>query len=258
MIEIRELFVVKDEKVILEDINLRIEKGEIVAIVGPNGGGKTTLIKALLGFVNYSGIILLENKKPENFLKEGRIGYLPQKSSYDSDFPVSALDIVMFGLVNVRLDSKEKLEKSRRYLEIVGLKDFEDYPFSKLSGGQKQRVMIARALISDPDILILDEPSTGVDVVAQENFYEFLKRINQEKGITTIMVSHDIGVVANYVHKVAGLNRRLHFFGKPKEFFQAKVLEDLYGSDVNLLIHSPECITCQHFIPEKLIEGLKH
>lgn len=259
MIQIKSLSVVIDSKIILEDINLNINKGEIVAIVGPNGGGKTTLIRTILGVVRpSSGVVYINNKTPQDYIRDGKLGYLPQRSSFQSNFPVRALDVVMFGLVNSRESKKNREKIARKYMDYVGMSGFEDYPFSKLSGGQQQRVMIARALISEPEILLLDEPSTGIDVVAQENFYEFLKKINQEKEITVVMVSHDVGVVANYVHKVAGLNRKLHFFGRPKEFFQMKVLESLYGLDVNLLIHSPECITCQHFMPDKLLEGIKH
>lgn len=259
MIEIENLSVLIEDKVIVEDINLKIEKGEIVAIVGPNGGGKTTLVRTILGFVKpSSGYIYIDGIKPKQYLKTGKLGYLPQKANYERDFPVSAIDVVMFGLINQKIPKEEKIKISKSYLEYTGMSGFENYPFGKLSGGQQQRVMIARALVSQPEILILDEPSTGIDVVAQENFYEFLKKINQEKKITIIMVSHDIGVVANYVHKVAGLNKRLHFFGKPKDFFQSKALQNLYGTDINLLIHSPECITCQHFMPDKLLQGVKH
>ncbi|MEZ0323473.1 MAG: metal ABC transporter ATP-binding protein [Hydrogenothermaceae bacterium] len=259
MITIKGLTVIIDGKIIIEDINLDIEDGEIVAIVGPNGGGKTTLVKTLLGFIKpSSGVVYIDGKSPKEFIGEGKVGYLPQKSSYERDFPVSALDVVMFGLINEKIQKSQKLKRSIEYIKYVGMEGFENHPFGKLSGGQQQRIMIARALISQPKLLILDEPSTGIDMVAQENFYEFLKKINQEKGITVIMVSHDIGVVANYVHKVVGLNRKLHFFGKPKDFFQTNVLSQLYDSDVNLVIHSPECITCQHFTPDKLLEGFKH
>lgn len=259
MVDIRSLSVILKNIIILEDINLKIDKGEIVAIVGPNGGGKTTLIKTILGFVKpSSGIVHINGKLPRDYIKDGKLGYLPQKFSIDAKFSVRALDVVMFGLVNKKGRKKDKEKVAREYIGYVGMGGFEEYPFGKLSGGQQQRIMIARALISKPEILLLDEPSTGVDVVAQENFYEFLKKINQENKITIVMVSHDVGVVANYVHKVAGLNRRLHFFGRPREFFQTKVLESLYGLDVNLLIHSPECVTCQHFMPDKLLEGIKH
>jgi len=124
---------------------------------------------------------------------------------------------------------------------------FENKPYSSLSGGQQQRVSIARVLVSDPEIIFLDEPSTGIDVVAQESFYDFLQRLKKEKNMTIVMVSHDIGVVGRFVDKVAGLNRFLHFYGHPKEFFKKEVLENIYGAEVELIIHSPECVACEHF-----------
>ncbi|WP_297888091.1 metal ABC transporter ATP-binding protein [Sulfurihydrogenibium sp.] len=248
MIKIENLYVEINGNLILEDVSFEVKKGEIVAVVGPNGGGKTTLVKVILGFVQPTkGKVLIEGKNPKDYVKSGKVGYLPQKSSYDRDFPVSVFDVVMFGLINTSLPYKEKEKKVLEYLNYVGMQQYKDYSFGKLSGGQQQRVMIARAIISQPELLILDEPSTGIDVVAQENFYEFIKKINKEKGITVIMVTHDIGAIGSFVNKVVGLNRRLHYLGDFKEFLQKEALDKLYGSEVKLLIHSPECFTCQHF-----------
>ncbi|MGB9766098.1 MAG: metal ABC transporter ATP-binding protein [Sulfurihydrogenibium sp.] len=248
MIKIENLWVELNGNLILEDISLEIKKGEIVAIVGPNGGGKTTLIRTILGFVKPTkGRVLIDGKEPKDYIKSGKVGYLPQKSSYERDFPVSALDVVMFGLVEVKISKKEKEKKALEVLRYVGMESFKDKPFGKLSGGQQQRVMIARAIISEPELLILDEPSTGVDVVAQESFYEFIKKLNQEKGITVLMITHDIGAVGSFVHKVVGLNKKLHYFGDFKDFLQKSNVDKLYGSEVKLLIHSPECFTCQYF-----------
>ncbi|MBK3331931.1 metal ABC transporter ATP-binding protein [Persephonella atlantica] len=235
-------------KIIIEDINLEIRKGEIIAIVGPNGGGKTTLIKSCLGLVKpCRGYVEVLGLKPTEVIKTGKIGYLPQKSETPTHFPFSALDIVMFGLTNTKLTRKEKIERARQYISYVGMKGFENYPYSRLSGGQQQRISIARVLVSEPEIVFLDEPSTGIDVVAQESFYDFLKKIRDEKGVTVVMVSHDVGVVGKFVDKVAGLNRFLHYYGSPKDFFQKHVLQKLYGSDIELIIHSPECVACEHF-----------
>jgi len=247
-IEIFDLYVYLGGRYVLEDINIQIEEGEIVAIVGPNGGGKTTLIRTILGLIKpEKGIIKIFGKNIKEAIKEGIIGYLPQRADYEIDFPFSALDVVMLGLINKKMSEKEKRKEALKYIEYVGMSGFEDKPFSKLSGGQKQRISIARVLASEPKIMFLDEPSTGIDVVAQEGFYDFLKRLRDEKGITIVMVSHDIGVVGNFVDKVAGLNKKLHYFGPPKQFLQKDILFNLYGSEVKLLIHSPECITCQHF-----------
>lgn len=248
ILEIKNLTVKLDNKVILEDINLEVEKGEIVAIVGPNGGGKTTLLKTILGFIKtYKGDIKILGLPPKKAVKTGRIGYLPQKNNVPKKFPVSVLDVVMFGLINSKLSKKEKIKKAIEYLDYVGMKEFKNRPFSDLSGGQQQRVSIARVLVAEPEIIFLDEPSTGIDVVAQESFYEFLKRLRDEKNITIIMVTHDVGVVAKYVDKVAGLNRYLHFYGNPKEFFKKDILQKLYGADIELIVHSEECVACEHF-----------
>jgi zinc transport system ATP-binding protein len=252
-IEIKNLTVKIEDSVILEDIDIEVNQGEIVSIVGPNGGGKTTLIKVLLGLLKpTSGTVLIDGKDPYYAIKNHMIGYVPQKSKQELDFPVSALDVVLFGLIGKNLSKKEKLELALRYIEYVGMRGFENKIFGRLSGGQQQRIMIARALVSDPKILILDEPSTGVDVVAQESFYEFIKRLNQERKMTIIMVSHDIGAVVSFSHKIAGLNKRLHYFGPAKDFLTKENLQKLYSADVSLLIHSDECLTCQHFNPMML------
>ncbi len=248
ILEIKNLTVEINKIYILKDINLEVKKGEIIAIVGPNGGGKTTLIKTALGLIkHYKGSVRILGKKPEEAVKTGKIGYLPQKAQIPKNFPFSALDVVLLGLINKKMDKKEKIELAKKYIFFVGMEGFENYPFGKLSGGQQQRISIARVLVSDPEIIFLDEPSTGIDMVAQEGFYDFLKKIRDEKGITVIMVTHDIGVVGRFVDKVAGLNRFLHYYGHPRGFFQKHILEKLYGSDVELVIHSPECVACEHF-----------
>jgi len=247
ILEIKNLTVKIGNTTILESINLSVKKGEVVAIVGPNGGGKTTFVKTCLGFIKpEEGYVKLLGKNPLEAVKTGKIGYLPQKSSTPKRFPVSALDVVLFGLVNSKMGKKEKIEKALKYLDYVGMIDFKDKPYGSLSGGQQQRVSIARVLVSEPEVIFLDEPATGVDVVAQESFYEFLKSL-KEKGMTIIMVTHDVGTIAKFVDKVAGLNRYLHFYGHPKEFFQKDILKKLYGSEVELIVHSEECMACEHF-----------
>lgn len=248
IVEVKNLTVKLGGRTIIENINLTINKGEIVAIVGPNGGGKTTLVRTILGLIEPSeGEVKLLGKSPRQAIKTGKIGYLPQKSEIPQNFPFSALDIVMLGLINSKLPKKEKIKKALQYIEYVGMKGFEHYPYSRLSGGQQQRISIARVLVADPEVIFLDEPSTGIDMVAQESFYDFLQKIREEKGITVVMVSHDVGVVSKFVDKVAGLNRYLHYYGHPKDFFQKHILEKLYGTDVELVIHSPECVACEHF-----------
>ncbi len=247
ILQVKDLTVKIGNSTILENINLSVNEGEVVAIVGPNGGGKTTFVKTCLGFVKpSSGYVRLLGKKPREAIKTGKIGYLPQKSSTPKKFPVSALDVVLFGLVNTKLPKKKKIEKALEYLDKVGMIGFKDKHYGSLSGGQQQRVSIARVLVSEPKIIFLDEPATGIDVLAQESFYEFLKQLKQE-GMTIVMVTHDIGSSAKFVDKIAGLNRYLHFYGHPKEFFHKDILKKLYGSEMELIIHSEECVACEHF-----------
>ncbi len=248
ILEVKNLTVKLSGKTILEDIDFSVKKGETLAIVGPNGGGKTTLLKTILGFIKPSkGYIKLLDLPPKQAVKTGKVGYLPQKNNIPKKFPVSVLDVVLFGLVNSKLPKKKQIDKALEYLDYVGMLEFKDYPFSDLSGGQQQRVSIARVLVAEPEIIFLDEPSTGIDVVAQESFYEFLKNLKETKGLTIIMVTHDVGVVAKFVDKVAGLNKYLHFYGHPKEFFKKDILEKLYGSEIELVVHSEECVACEHF-----------
>jgi len=247
-LEVKNLTVKYGDNVVLEDINIDVYKGEIVAIVGPNGGGKTTLLKTCLGFIKPTkGYVKLFGKSPHQAIKEGKVGYLPQRQPVTKNMFLSAFDVVSFGLVSKRLSKKEKKELVMKYLQIVGMEKYAYYPYNKLSGGQQQRVSIARVLISKPEIVFLDEPSTGVDVVAQEGFYDFLKKIRDEENLTIVMVSHDIGVIGGFVDKVVGLNRRLHYLGDIQGFLKKNVLEKLYGAEVKLLVHSPECVSCENF-----------
>ena len=248
ILKIENLTIEINGNVILDNINLSIRKGEIVAIVGPNGGGKTTLLKSCLGFIKpKKGKITILNKSPKEAIKTGKIGYLPQKQDFSKENFLSALDVVLFGLINFKIPKKEKKEIALNALKQVGMDRFAYYPFGKLSGGQQQRVSIARVIVQKPEIVFFDEPSTGVDVVAQEGFYEFIKKLRDETGLTIVMVSHDIGVIGSFVDKVVGLNKYLHYLGDIKGFLQKDILEKLYGAEVKLLIHSPECVSCENF-----------
>jgi len=247
-LEVKNLTVKFGNKIVLEDINLKVKEGEIVAIVGPNGGGKTTFIKAVLGFIKiFRGEVKLLGLPPKKAVKTGKVGYLPQKSHVPKDFPFTVLDVVLLGLINSKLSKKEKIKKALEYLEYVGMADYKDVIYTDLSGGQQQRVSIARVLVAEPKIIFLDEPSTGIDVVAQESFYKFLYEFKKKKNMSVVMVSHDIGVIGKFVDKVAGLNKKLHFYGKPEEIFKQGVLNSIYGCDIQLIVHSPECASCEHF-----------
>lgn len=241
---------------VLSNINLHLRKDRFLGIVGPNGSGKTTLLRAILGLVKpASGEILVFGKDPREMTKRGMCGYLPQHLNVDITFPATNLDVVLMGLHGrlgmFRRPSKEDRVKAVELLATMGMSGYENHIFGALSGGQQQRVSIARALISDPKLLILDEPSTGVDVVGQEDFYHLLKGLQKRLQLTIIMVSHDIGTISAYVDEVACLNVTLHYHGNPLGALNDKVLKKLYGKSVEILMHRKLCEKCERLHPPR-------
>lgn len=234
-------------KEILRNINFILEEGLFLGIVGPNGGGKTTLVRTVLGLVRPSeGTVAVFGRHPEAHLeKDGAFGYLPQHQNIDPQFPASVLDIVLMGRYPaagfLKWPGKKDREKALHCLETMGAADLRDALYSQLSGGQQQRVSIARALAGDPRILVLDEPSTGIDAVGQEDFYHLLKGLQRKMKLTILMVSHDIGTVTTYVDEIACLNISLYYHGNPLGALNEKVLTSLYGKNVDLLMHSGIC-----------------
>ena len=209
-IKINNLSFSYDNTDVLQNINLDIDKNEFVAIIGPNGGGKSTLLKLILGLLKpKNGKVLIYDKNPNN-MKE-QIGYMPQQFIQNKTFPITITQIVMSGLLNKKnflfSYSKSEKQKALNALEMVGLIDFADNKIDTLSGGQIQRVFLARAVICNPKILILDEPTSNIDVSGQELIYRLLKELNTN--ITVIIVSHDISVVLKYANRVAFVNKTM-------------------------------------------------
>jgi len=239
-----------DHNVVLEDISFSVAEKEIVSIVGPNGSGKSTLLKCIMGFKDpFKGSISVFGKSPRAVQSSGMIGYLPQATSHDHSFPVSVYDVVAMGrYANKRIMERLK-DNDRTLIEEalarVGMDDYLGHHFGSLSGGQKQRVLIARALARKPRLLLLDEPSTGLDAVAQDNFYLLLKKLRDEEDLTIIMVSHDIGAVSNIVDKLACVKRKMHFHGSPQECVPSEALERVFGKDVYFVSHDEHCETCR-------------
>lgn len=238
-------------KEILKNINFSLDEGRFLGIVGPNGGGKTTLVKLILGLLNpTSGAVRIFGRNPEALLSgEPVFGYLPQQLNIDPHFPATALDIVLMGRYRkaglLRWPGRKDREKAMECLAIMGVEGLRDRQYSNLSGGQQQRISIARALAGDPRVLVLDEPSTGIDVVGQEDFYHLLKGLQRKMNLTILMVSHDIGTVTTYVDEISCLNINLYYHGNPLGALDAKVLESLYGKSVDLLLHSDVCDKCE-------------
>lgn len=250
-IEINNLTVTLNGKEALRSISLSLDEGKFIGIVGPNGGGKTTLLRAVLGLAKpASGTIRIFGKSPDEVLKSGSVfGYLPQISKISPDFPVRVIDVVMMGRYGkvgmLRWPGEEDRKKCLEYLSMMGIEDLKNVPFGQLSGGQQQRASIARALAGEPRILVLDEPNTGIDVIGQEDFYHLLKGLQKKFQITTLMASHDIGAITAYVDEIACLNNTFHYQGSPVGALNEDVLTDLYGKNVDLLMHTDICEKCE-------------
>ncbi len=213
-------FFYKDHQII-NNLSFEVEKGDYLGIIGPNGGGKTTLIKIILGLLPFKeGVVSVK----------GKCGYVPQRAAEESSgLPTTALEVI-------ESSKKSSPGKIEEIIKISEIEEYKDQLLSNLSGGQRQRVFIARALVSDPEILILDEPSTGVDIAAQAKFYSFLKKLN-ERGVTIIFVSHDINVIASQTKNVLCVGGKNTCFGSPQETLTEKNIEKLYGREVKFFPH---------------------
>ncbi len=233
VVNIEGLYYKFKEDYVLEEIDLTIEKNEFMALIGPNGGGKTTLLKHILGLLKPDkGSIEVLGLLPG---KANKIGYLPQRSSYKSNFPISVFQVVLMGRYNHFLKNYDKIDHKMalKTLKKVDILDLKDKHIEKLSGGQLQRVLIARALVRDPELLILDEPTASLDPQFQGKFYELLSKLKKE--MTIIMVSHDIGVVSSYVDSIACLNRKIYCHGPVEE--SVEELEKAYQCPIDLIAH---------------------
>ncbi|MGB2925441.1 MAG: metal ABC transporter ATP-binding protein [Limnothrix sp.] len=221
---------------VLEDINLTVNALDFIGLIGPNGGGKTTLLKVLLGLLKpQQGTVKILDKS----VPQGRrhIGYVPQLLELDQSFPIKVKDVVSMGRLGKRKlfqrYNRKDREIVRRSLDQVGMADKGDRPIGELSGGERQRVYVARALASEPQILLLDEPTANLDSRVQASIYELLKELNQY--ITIVMISHDLGAVSSYVKTVGCLNRTLHYHHN--KLITPQMIEATYQCPVDLIAH---------------------
>lgn len=232
-----------DATPVLLDINLTISEGDFLAIIGPNGSGKTTLIKVLLGLLPPStGRVEIMGKPVQEFHEWRLIGYVPQKVTHiDPFFPASVEEVVGMALLSnreiFRTVRSRATEAVQRALRLVGMEPYKGWQIGKLSGGQQQRVFIARALVTEPRVLILDEPTTGVDAGTQGRFYDMLDRLNKEEGITIVLITHDIGIVNRHVTQVACLNQKMVYHGSHAEFCRSEVFRDMVTRGDHLIAH---------------------
>lgn len=238
------------ETAVLEHVSLEVQRGEFLGLIGPNGGGKTTLLRLLLGLEKpQSGNVLLFGADPrESRAWRLKTGVVPQYRETPQRFPLRVHDLVAMGLT-VRgapaLKADERRQRIHRVLQRVGISALEMRPVRELSGGQRQRALIARALVNDPELLVLDEPTVGVDAHGQDLLLQWINSWRQESRLTVILVSHDIGVIAPLADRLACLNLRLHFHDRPDRLTGAAI-EQAYGCPAELIFHS-------HDLPHRVV-----
>lgn len=247
ILEIKNLNAGYDDNVVLKNINFQVHERDFIGIIGPNGGGKTSLVKTILGVIKpISGEIqYFFPGKSKDFRKF--IAYLPQQSQIDKKFPISVRDVVLSGLTSgkslfFRFTSQDK-KRADELIEKSGLSSISGNPVGELSGGQLQRVFLARAVISNPILLILDEPSTYVDNRSEFELYETLKELNKE--IAILLVSHDIGTISSYIKTIACVNLNLHYH--PSNEITSEELS-IYNCPVDIIAHGavPHRVLHQH------------
>jgi zinc transport system ATP-binding protein len=223
---------------VVEDISLRVAPGEYVAIVGPNGSGKTTLMKLMLGLLRPDdGDVRLFGEASHDFDDGSRIGYVAQHASSSKEMPITVREVVKMGRfphVGFGRLSKRDWEIVDRALETVGMTAFANRRVTQLSGGQRQRTFIARALAGEADLLVLDEPTVGVDVESVSAFYELLGALNED-GITVLLIEHDLRAVTDHAERVVCLNRKIYFDGPTAEFVESDALSRAFGTATTLV-----------------------
>jgi zinc transport system ATP-binding protein len=211
---------------VLENISFKADQGDLLGIIGPNGAGKTTLFSLILGLLEgYQGKITVFGEDIRNNRKIlKKIGYIPQKNIIDQGFPATVEEIVSLGVFERK--AKDKIISA---IKTVGLLEQKHKRIGELSGGQQQRILIAKALVNEPQLLILDEPTTGIDLETQNKFYALLRKLNSENKITIILASHDLDAINKLANKIACVNRKMSFHGDAREFFGNEQLLKSYS-----------------------------
>lgn len=238
VIELRDVSVSYDGVAALEGVSLVVLRHDFLGIIGPNGGGKSTLLKVILGLITPDrGVVKVLGEPPER--SRHAVGYVAQRASFDRDFPASVWDVVLMGrypLVGLfRRYAEPDAFAAEQALGKVGMLEARGKQIGRLSGGEQQRVFIARALVGNPELLLLDEPLAGVDPVMQSGLYELLDELR--RSLTVVMVSHDIGAISVYVESIACLNRQLFYHGSSE--LTPEILQDTYQCPVQFIAHGP-------------------
>jgi zinc transport system ATP-binding protein len=232
LVEIKNMDVAYQKKLVLTNVSLSVFENDFIGVIGPNGGGKTTLVKSILGLIKPVRGTLRQT------VSRSEIGYLPQGSQLDDKFPITVREVIESGLehglkmsLGTTRDRKKRVQKA---LETVGLSTLHSRPIGELSGGEFQRTMLARAIISSPRLLVLDEPDTHVDNQFETELYALLKELN--KTITILLVSHDIGMISPYIKTLACVNRELHYHAS-NEISEEQL--KVYNCPVEIIAHGP-------------------
>jgi zinc transport system ATP-binding protein len=221
---------------VLEEVNLEIAAGDFASVIGPNGGGKTTLVKLIIGLLSpTTGRVRVLGQSPVK--ARPRIGYMPQHAMMDPRFPVRTLDVVLMGRLGLGRHfgnySRADRDAATGALATVGLEDLGNRPFSNLSGGQRQRVLLARALVTDPELLLLDEPAAGLDQKVEQDFFDLLRELNRR--LTIVLVTHDLGFVAGFVRTVICVHGHVDIH--PTASLDGRAISEIYGGEVRMVRH---------------------
>ncbi len=239
VVSVRGLRFTYETRDVLRDISFSIEAGDYVGLVGPNGSGKSTLIRLILGLETpHAGSVSLFGQAPSQLKEWHKIGYLPQKNpALSRFFPATVQEIVALGLVPKRADAaRDDREALRKVLDLMDITGIRDKLIGELSGGQQQRVLLARALIKDPELLILDEPTIAVDPEIRERFLNVLMELNQKRKVTVLLVTHDTGSIGKYAKKLLYLEREVIFYGGFDDFCLSAEMTKVFGSFTQHLI----------------------
>jgi zinc transport system ATP-binding protein len=230
-----------DGLAVLEDISFRVAEGAFLGVIGPNGAGKTTLVRAMLGLVPVSAgtIRVLGTRPADPHTDAHSIGYVPQRQVVPRNFPATVADVVMMGHVcctgRTRLLRKRDWQHVAAELDALGIAGLASRPIGRLSGGEMRRVLLAKALCAGTKLLVLDEPTVGLDLPAELEFYGLLRRLQHERGITVVCVSHDLLALAGQASELVCINRRMHVHGHPEEVVHSHALREAYSCEFDFL-----------------------